>query len=72
MPTYIVNKNTDDKNRHEVHEIRPTKCRRLPAEHNRVDVGWHSDCHGALKAAEDLGYKPADGCGHCSPDCHKG
>ena len=72
MPTYIVNKNTDDKNRHEVHEIGPTKCRRLPAEHNRVSVGWHSDCHGALKAAEDLGYKPADGCAHCSPDCHKG
>ena len=71
MPTYIVNKNTDDKNRHEVHEISPTKCGYLPAEHNRVDVGWHRDCHGALKAAEDLGYKPADGCGHCSEDCHK-
>lgn len=72
MPTYIVNKNKDNNGRHEVHQIRPTACKRLPEHRNRIPVGWHSDCHGALAAAEDKGYKPADGCAWCSPDCHKG
>ena len=72
MPTYIVNSRADDKGYHEVHEISPTKCIYLPAAHNRVSLGWYMNCHGALEAAEDKGYKPADGCGHCSPDCHKG
>ena len=72
MPTYIVNKNTDDNDKHEVHEIKPTRCSYLPELKNRVDLGWFSDCHGALTRAEVLGYKPADGCGHCSEDCHSG
>lgn len=67
MPNYIVNTRVDDNGYHEVHT---SHCGHLPDSQNQRWVGSFDTCRLALKAAEGLGYSPADGCGFCSPDCH--
>ena len=68
MPTYCVNKELRDGN-HEVHDLASTKdC--LPDKENQDNLGWFSDCHGAVRKAEET-YTNVDGCAYCCKDCHK-
>ena len=69
MPNYCVNKNaqpgTDD---HEVHDLASQQnC--LPALENRIALGTHDSCRGAVTAAKQY-YDDVNGCYYCANDCH--
>ena len=66
MPIYYVNKNAQPTGEHEVHKV---DCSRLPDLDNRVYLGSHTDCHGAIEEAKKH-YSNVDGCYYCSKDCH--
>jgi len=73
MPNYCLNRqaqNTDAKE-HEVHRLDSLfMC--LPNPENRIDLGFHFDCKSAIAKAKALyPYWVIDGCGLCSPECHK-
>ncbi len=63
MEKYYVNKTGD-------HEVHDQDCSYLPDSENRKYLGEFSSCEGAVKEAQKT-YPTADGCGHCSSDCHK-
>jgi len=65
---YFVNRNAQPSGDHEVHR---QNCRYRPAARNRIDLGEHASCHGALRAARRH-FERSDGCAHCSPACHTG
>ena len=45
----------------------------LVSEENRKYIGYFITCRPAVtKARYLMGYPNADGCSHCSPDCHDG
>ncbi len=67
MPNYCVNKNAQPTGEHEVHNV--DTCNYLPETYNRLSLGWHSDCKGAIAEAKKY-YSNVDGCAHCCPDCH--
>jgi hypothetical protein len=67
MARYYVHTKKDDDGDHEVHD---SNCSWLPKPSHRVDLGYHTHCSSAVKAAERKGYKPTNGCAHCSEDCH--
>ncbi len=66
MPSYHVNKNAQPTGEHEVHE---TGCAHQPDAANRDALGWHSDCHGAVREARKR-YNKVDGCYYCCKPCH--
>lgn len=69
MPNYCVNTNAQSNGDHEVHDLSTTTgC--LPAAHNRVDLGYHASCEGAVAEAKRRGYSRANGCATCCPRCH--
>ena len=70
MSQYIFNKNVDNNGNHEVHT---NSCSYLPAEENRVPLGFHLNCTSAISTAKTL-YPGSsfDGCYYCSKACHKG
>lgn len=72
MPDYCVNSNAQANGDHEVHETSPNTCGYLPSPVNQIDLGWHSDCHGAVKEAKRRGYNTANGCYYCCKPCHTG
>lgn len=47
MPYYYVNKNAQLNGDHEVHE--KNNCPNPPNFENRKDLGWHVDCHSAVR-----------------------
>lgn len=64
MPDYCVHTNAD----HEVHDLASTEgC--LPDADDQIDLGWHADCHSAMRTAKHF-YSTANGCAHCASDCH--
>lgn len=69
MPHFCVNKNAQPvSGDHEVHDLASTKdC--LPDPANRLDVGWHADCAGAVKKAKET-YPDSNGCFYCANECH--
>ena len=67
MPKYYVHTKKDAQGDYEVHK---EGCDYLPSAANREYLGTFSGCKEAVKAAEDKGYKPANGCVHCSKECH--
>jgi len=67
MANYYVNKNAQSNGDHEVHK---SGCSFLPEPENRLYLGDFTTCHGAVREAKKY-YSTADGCYHCSPDCHK-
>lgn len=69
MPNYVVNRNAQAASYdHEVHSLdTPYNC--LPLPENRVDLGWHSDCASAVRAAKSY-YSDTNGCRWCARDCH--
>lgn len=76
MPSYIVNTtkqyDTNGNLYYEVHQYPRGNCTSpdYPEPENQKSLGWHDDCHSALKKAEDMGYKSADGCYYCCKACH--
>lgn len=69
MPNYVVNRQAQSNGDHEVHNA--DSCAFLPGTHNRVSLGFHSDCSSAVAAAKKLGYR-ANGCYFCAYACHTG
>jgi hypothetical protein len=71
MPNYCVNRNAQvGSGDHEVHDLAsPYGC--LPNPANRVTLGWHADCSGAVRQAKQY-YSDANGCAYCATACHTG
>lgn len=67
MPRYYVNIHAQSNGDHEVHK---EGCSYMPSSENRINLGDFSNCHSAVRKAEDL-FPTADGCYWCSPECHK-
>ncbi|OEJ67547.1 hypothetical protein BEN30_08925 [Magnetovibrio blakemorei] len=68
MACYIVNRNAQDNGQHEVHT---ETCTTLPDLDNRIPLGSHTSCHGAVAKAKTI-FPTADGCANCCPDCNTG
>lgn len=76
MRQYIINKNRQDSEsglNYEVHDLTTNACNRLPLPSNRIDLGFHNGCEGALNEAKQR--FPAqryeiDGCFYCCEECH--
>lgn len=68
MPFYHVNRNAQSNGDHEVHE---NGCGHQPNAENRLTLGYHPDCRGAVEAAKKT-YPQSDGCYHCCKPCHTG
>lgn len=68
MPKYCVNKVAQSgSGDHEVHDLASTKgC--LPSAVNRIDLGTHATCVGAVAAAKKL--YDVNGCFYCASTCH--
>lgn len=66
MPNYYVNANAQSTGEHEVHE---EGCSWLRLVTEKEHLGHFNSCHGAIEEAKSRGYN-ADGCKHCSPECH--
>jgi len=67
MARYYVNTRAASDGDHEVHK---EGCSWMPAEGNRKYLGDFAGCRPAV--AEAKRYHPsANGCIHCSPECHK-
>ena len=70
MAKYYVNPTAQVKsNDHEVHK---EGCFWLGLISNPIYLGVFSSCHGAVNKAREYYPLTADGCIHCSPDCHHG
>lgn len=70
MPYYCVNRNAQSiSGDHEVHDLTPGACSRLPNLENRIALGWHLTCHTAVAQAKAY-YPTADGCFWCCSACH--
>lgn len=67
MPKYYVNTNAQSNGDHEVHE--DTYCSNAPSPINRKYLGYHSDCHGAVREAKRT-YPQSNGCYYCCKPCH--
>jgi hypothetical protein len=67
MPDFYVNKNPQPTGEHEVHE--KGVCPHPPDISNRLDLGWHASCHGAVIKARTI-YSNVDGCYWCCNACH--
>ena len=53
MPDYCLNKNAQSGGEHEVHRLNsPYGC--LPEPENRINLGWHSNCHSAVAKAKRM------------------
>lgn len=67
MAMYHVNRNPQQPGgEHEVHE---NGCSNQPEPENRVALGYHADCHSAVRKAKEH-YTNVDGCYYCSRPCH--
>lgn len=70
MYKFIINKNQQPNGDYEVHnESRP--CHTMPNPENRIDLGYHESCHGAVREAKRRWPgERINGCAHCCPACH--
>lgn len=70
MPRFIVNSNAQPNGDHEVHDT-SAGCSFMPLPENRIDVGIHSSCHGAVVFARHvLPGARVNGCYYCCKACH--
>ncbi len=69
MPYFYVNTREQTNGDHEVHE--KDTCSYPPHESNRLDLGWHYDCSGAVTQAKKI-YSQVNGCYYCCNACHTG
>lgn len=74
MPEYCINRKAQPiSGDHEVHDLTPGACHTLPSPENRIALGYHANCQGAVaKAKRDNPSHSAkiDGCIHCCNPCH--
>jgi len=68
MPYFHVNKNAQANGDHEVHE---NGCGHQPNVENRLALGLHATCRGAVQEAKRT-YAQSNGCYYCCPDCNTG
>lgn len=68
MPNYIVNKQVQTNGDHEVHN-KTNGCSYMPSPGNQLDLGYHSDCSGAVREAKKT-YSQSNGCYYCCNACH--
>ena len=66
MAQYILNRNPQPTGEHEVHKV---GCTFMPKPENRIPLGEHLNCYGAVQEAKKHA-RNVDGCKFCSPDCH--
>ena len=66
MARYYVNTNAQSNGDHEVHK---EGCYWLGLVSNPQYLGYFPSCHGAVREAKKY-YPTANGCYHCSNDCH--
>ena len=66
MSDYYVNRNAQRNGEHEVHEA---TCYWLTLVRSRLFLGAFATCNGAVTKAKQT-YPTANGCFHCSPNCH--
>lgn len=66
MPVYYLNERPQPSGEREVHTA---SCAWLPNKENRIPLGNHPTCHGAIHEARKY-YQNVDGCAHCCPNCH--
>lgn len=64
MDKYYVNDKAQSSGEHEVHK---SGCSYMPS--NKTDLGYHKDCHSAVKEAKKT-YSNVDGCYYCCNECH--
>lgn len=69
MPNYCVNRQAQVNGDHEVHDLTPGVCFRLPNPENRVDLGYHPNCQSAVRQAKNSFWQ-SNGCVHCCRACH--
>jgi hypothetical protein len=70
MPSFIINRNAQANGDHEVHNT-TTGCSFMPLLENRVDLGTHNDCHGAVRyAKQQWPDNRINGCYYCCTPCH--
>jgi hypothetical protein len=67
MPHYCVNKCAEDNGSHEVHDLTPNKCIRLPHPFNQLPLGRHSNPQLAMTEARKS-YQYIVGCVFCCPE----
>lgn len=53
MPNFTINRDAQQNGNYEVHNT-STGCNWTPAQENLADLGWHIDCHSAIKHAREL------------------
>ena len=68
-PEFCVNKDAQSNGDHEVHNLAPGACIRLPLISNRLALGNHTSCVSAVAKAKQT-YSKSNGCYYCSPACH--
>jgi len=68
MATYCVNKNAQHNGDHEVHR---KGCVLWPQPDNRISLGGHATCHGAVREARKH-FTKMSGCLYCPNECHTG
>ena len=66
MASYYVNKTAQANGDNEVHK---QGCYWLSLVTDSMYLGDFPTCHGAVLVAK-RSYPRANGCAHCSPDCH--
>lgn len=71
MPYFCVNKNDQANGDHEVHQTSPRPCEWLPNPENRISLGEHLSCVGAVaEARRRYPGNRINGCYFCSNECH--
>lgn len=70
MPRFIINKNAQPNGDHEVHNL-TDGCAYMPNPENQIDLGYHSNCYGAVaKAKQEWPNARINGCYYCCNECH--
>ena len=71
MPNFIVvNRNAQANGDHEVHNT-TTGCGHMPDAANRMSLGSHATCRGAVQEAKRT-YARSNGCYYCCNECNTG
>lgn len=68
MAQYYVNNNAQENGDHEVHK---EGCYWLTLVTSKDYLGDFASCSGAVQKAKEKYPETADGCKHCSLECHK-
>lgn len=70
MPYYVVNTNAQHNGDHEVHDTN-SKLGCLPYPENQYHLGYHNDCHEAVRHANAItNLTRINGCAYCCSPCH--